>query len=406
MAGELAQNVALDAVVDGDDVVFGAVALAVAFVPNPGRFVPGKTLAGGHHRHQIHAEEARPGFGLALERFDIEAAGRLVGNHGVRHAFFANERGERAGVDAGEPDDAAVLQPGIEMFRGAIVRRLGDGGMQHHPARARRRRQIHGLDIVVVDADIADMGEGEGDDLARIGRIGEDLLVAGHRGVEADFAHRLSGGAEADAFEHRAVGEHEQRRRLGILPFQGSLWRASLRLCRHRQGPKCSAQPPAPGGAHLREAIAVLRDDINNAIKEAMKAGQARRVSTLRMVNAAILARETSGAERLKLSDPEILDVMGKMIKQRQESLDIYEKAGRAELAAQEREEIGIISAYLPKRMSDIEAASAISSLIKELEAATLKDMGRTMTALKERFAGRMDTAKASAIVKKLLGGG
>jgi uncharacterized protein YqeY len=150
----------------------------------------------------------------------------------------------------------------------------------------------------------------------------------------------------------------------------------------------------------------VLRDDINNAMKEAMKAGQARRVSTLRMVNAAILQRETSGTERLKLSDAEILDVMGKMIKQRQESLDIYEKAGRAELAAQEREEIDIISAYLPRRMSDIEAASAISSLIKELEAATLKDMGRTMNALKERFAGRMDIAKASAQVKKLLGGG
>ena len=150
----------------------------------------------------------------------------------------------------------------------------------------------------------------------------------------------------------------------------------------------------------------MLRDDINGALKEAMKAGQARRVSTLRMVNAAILARETSGAERLKLSDSEILDVMGKMIKQRQESLDIYEKAGRAELAAQEREEIEIISAYLPKRMSDIEAASAISGLIKELEAATLKDMGRTMTALKERFAGRMDFSKAGAMVKKLLGGG
>jgi uncharacterized protein YqeY len=150
----------------------------------------------------------------------------------------------------------------------------------------------------------------------------------------------------------------------------------------------------------------VLRDDINNAVKEAMKAGQARRVSTLRMVNAAVLERETRGAERLKLSDAEILDVMGKMIKQRQESLDIYEKAGRAELAAQEREEIGIISAYLPKRMSDIEAASAISGLIKELEAATLKDMGRTMTTLKERFSGRMDFSKAGAMVKKLLGGG
>ena len=149
----------------------------------------------------------------------------------------------------------------------------------------------------------------------------------------------------------------------------------------------------------------MLRDDINNALKEAMKAGEARRVSTLRLINAAILARETAGAERVKLSDPEILDVMGKMIKQRQESLDIYEKAGRSELAAQERDEITIISAYLPKQLSDMEAGEAISSLIKELEAATLKDMGRTMAALKARFAGRMDFGKASAQVKKLLGG-
>jgi uncharacterized protein YqeY len=149
----------------------------------------------------------------------------------------------------------------------------------------------------------------------------------------------------------------------------------------------------------------VLRDKISNSLKEAMKAGQARRVSTLRMVNAAILERETKGAERLKLGDAEILDVMGKMIKQRQESLDIYEKAGRTELAAQEREEIEIISAYLPKQMSDVEAGDAISSLIKELEAATLKDMGRTMAALKERFSGRMDFSKAGALVKKLLAG-
>ena len=150
----------------------------------------------------------------------------------------------------------------------------------------------------------------------------------------------------------------------------------------------------------------MLRDDINSALKEAMKAGQARRVSTLRLINAAVLQRETSGTSRLTLSDAEILDVMGKMIKQRQESLEIYEKAGRNELAAQERDEIEIISGYMPKGMSDLEAAEAISSLIKELEAATLKDMGRTMTALKERFAGRMDFSKAGAMVKKLLGGG
>jgi uncharacterized protein YqeY len=149
----------------------------------------------------------------------------------------------------------------------------------------------------------------------------------------------------------------------------------------------------------------VLREQINNALKAAMKAGDARRVSTLRLINAEILKRETSAAERLTLNDAEILDVLGKMIKQRQESLEIYEKAGRTELATQEREEIAIISAYLPQQLTDIEAGEVISALIKELEAATLKDMGRTMAALKERFAGRMDFTKASAVVKKLLAG-
>ena len=149
----------------------------------------------------------------------------------------------------------------------------------------------------------------------------------------------------------------------------------------------------------------MLRDDINNALKEAMKASDKRRVSTLRLINAEILKRETSAAERTTLGDAEILEVMGKMIKQRQESLDIYEKAGRTDLATQEREEIAIISAYLPKQLSDREAGEAISALIKELEAATLKDMGRTMAALKERFAGRMDFGKASALVKRLLAG-
>jgi hypothetical protein len=156
---------------------------------------------------------------------------------------------------------------------------------------------------------------------------------------------------------------------------------------------------------NLQSEVDVLKDDINAALKEAMKAGQQGKVSTLRLINADILKRETSAAERLSLTDAEILDVMGKMIKQRQESLEIYQKAGRAELAAKEQEEIDVISAYLPKQLSDIEAGEAISSLIKELEAATLKDMGRTMAALKERFAGQMDFTKASAMVKKLLAG-
>ena len=163
---------------------------------------------------------------------------------------------------------------------------------------------------------------------------------------------------------------------------------------------------PAPaGGASWKEAIAVLREQINTALGEAMKGGDARRVSTLRLIKAEILKRETSATERVSLNDAEILDVMGKMIKQRQEAFDIYQKAGRDDLAAQEREEIAIISAYLPKQLSDREAGEAISALIKELEAATLKDMGRTMAALKERFSGQMDFSKASALVKKLLAG-
>ena len=211
-----------------------------SLAPSPWRLVPGEALPGRHHRHEIHADEARPGLGLALERVEIEAAGRLVRDHGVGHALFADQRGERAGVDAGEPDDAAAFQPGIEMARRAVVRRLGDRGMQHDAARAGRRREIDGLDVLVVGADIADMGKREGDDLPGIGRIGEDLLIAGHRGVEADFADGMAGGAEADAFEHGAVGQHQQRRRLGFVPERTS--RRSLRLCRHRQGPKSCAR--------------------------------------------------------------------------------------------------------------------------------------------------------------------
>ena len=151
----------------------------------------------------------------------------------------------------------------------------------------------------------------------------------------------------------------------------------------------------------------MLRDDINNAVKDAMRAKDERKLSTLRMVNSTIKNADIAarGEGKPPLTDADLLGVFQKMIKQRQESLEIYEKAGRTELAAQEREEIAIISAYLPQQLSDIEAGEAISALIKELEAATLKDMGRTMAALKERFAGRMDFTKASALVKKLLAG-
>jgi uncharacterized protein YqeY len=91
------------------------------------------------------------------------------------------------------------------------------------------------------------------------------------------------------------------------------------------------------------------------------------------------------------------------MIKQRQESVELYDKGGRAELAQQEREEIAIIGAYLPKQMSDVEAGAAISTILHEINAQSMKDMGRAMAALRERFAGTMDFGKASAKIKELL---
>jgi uncharacterized protein YqeY len=151
----------------------------------------------------------------------------------------------------------------------------------------------------------------------------------------------------------------------------------------------------------------VLRDDINTALKSAMKAADKRQVSTLRLVNAAIKDRdiEARGQGKSALTDDDVLGLMQKMIKQRQESLDIYEKAGRTDLATQEREEIAIISAYLPKQMSEDEARAVIAAAIRDTGAAGMKDMGKVMAALKERHAGKMDFAKAGPIVKGLLAG-
>jgi uncharacterized protein YqeY len=150
----------------------------------------------------------------------------------------------------------------------------------------------------------------------------------------------------------------------------------------------------------------VLRDDINTALKEAMKAKDERRVSTLRLVNAAFKNAdiEARGAGKT-LSDADLLPVLQKMIKQRQESKELYEKGGRPELARQEAEEIAVISAYLPQQMSDAEIGAAIEAVIAETGAAGIKDMGKVIGALKAKFAGRMDFGKASGLVKGRLTG-
>lgn len=149
----------------------------------------------------------------------------------------------------------------------------------------------------------------------------------------------------------------------------------------------------------------MLRDDINNALKLAMKAHEDRRVSTLRMVNSTLKNAdiEARGQGKGPLTDDELKSLLQKMIKQRQESVELYEKGNRPELAAQEREEIAIIAAYLPKQMTDAEAQAAIAAVVKDVGAASMKDMGKVMAALKERHAGEMDFAKAGGIVKGLL---
>jgi uncharacterized protein len=149
----------------------------------------------------------------------------------------------------------------------------------------------------------------------------------------------------------------------------------------------------------------VLRDDINNALKDAMKARNERAVSTLRMVNSTIKNAdiEARGAGKPALADAEVLTLLQKMIKQRQESIELYQKGGRADLVKQEQDEIAIIQGYLPKQMSDAEMTSAIEAAIQETSAAGMKDMGKVIGLLRGKFAGQMDMGKASGMVKAKL---
>jgi uncharacterized protein YqeY len=151
----------------------------------------------------------------------------------------------------------------------------------------------------------------------------------------------------------------------------------------------------------------MLREQINDAVKAAMKSQDKLRLSTLRLVNAAIKNAdiEARGAGRDALADADILGLLQKLIKQRQESVELYDKGGRAELAEQERGEIAIISGFLPRQLSEAEAKEAIAGVIRETRAAGMKDMGKVIAALKARYAGRMDFAKASALVKSMLAG-
>lgn len=154
-----------------------------------------------------------------------------------------------------------------------------------------------------------------------------------------------------------------------------------------------------------------MRERIQAAMKEAMKSGNKRRLSTLRLVTAAIKDRDiaarvdekgrSTGRDRVEYSD--ILALLQKMIKQRRESVEIYTQGGRQELADQEAAEIAIIEEFLPQQTGDDDIRTAAKAAVKELGAAGLKDMGRVMAALKQKYTGQMDFAKASAMVKEAL---
>ncbi len=150
-----------------------------------------------------------------------------------------------------------------------------------------------------------------------------------------------------------------------------------------------------------------LRDTLMEDVKTAMKAGEKARTSTIRMIQAALKDKdiEARGLGKGQLTDDDILALMQKMVKQRQESITIFTQAGRLELAAGEQAEVEVINGYLPKQMDEVAMQSAIIQTVAETGAASMKDMGKVVATLKARYAGQMDFARASQMVKAALGG-
>lgn len=149
----------------------------------------------------------------------------------------------------------------------------------------------------------------------------------------------------------------------------------------------------------------MLRERLSEDLKTAMRAKDQRAVSTIRMVLAELKLRDINAREKGgAVGDAEIVDMMQKLVRQRRDSIEAYEKGGRPELAQQEAEEIAVIERYMPKGLSEAETAAAIAEAIAAVGATTVKDMGKVMARLKEQFAGRMDFGKVGGLVKQKLG--
>ena len=151
----------------------------------------------------------------------------------------------------------------------------------------------------------------------------------------------------------------------------------------------------------------MLRERLSEDLKTAMRAKEQRAVSTIRMVLAELKLRDINAREKGNTSgvgDPEIVDMMQKLVRQRRDSIEAFKKGGRPELAAQEAEEIAVIERYLPKGLGEEETAKAIAEAIAATGATTVKDMGKVMARLKEQYAGQMDFGRVGPLVKQKLG--
>ncbi len=150
----------------------------------------------------------------------------------------------------------------------------------------------------------------------------------------------------------------------------------------------------------------MFRTELSDALKDAMRAKEVRAVSTLRLILAALKDRDIAARGKGNsegVSDDDILDLLQKMVRQRRESIELFQTGDRQDLADKEAEEIKVIQRFLPKQMDADQVRGAVQEIMEELGAATIKDMGRVMAALKERYAGRMEFGKASALVKERL---
>jgi uncharacterized protein YqeY len=149
----------------------------------------------------------------------------------------------------------------------------------------------------------------------------------------------------------------------------------------------------------------MIRDDIRAALVSSMKAGDKQRTGAIRLIQSAVKNRdiELRTTEKLPNDDVTVTEVLQKMVKQRRESIELYEKGGRQELADVEKAELAVIEQFLPQQMGEGETNAAIDAIIAEIGASSVKDMGRVMAALKERHAGQLDMSKASGLVKARL---